>query len=372
MKSNQPNIKSLIFIFLLITTGCQSLSSNTSELRRPNQYEVFYQFAAFELNAPELCEKISSQAILTAAWGAQGRQISLVKSDCYENIAFKYGRKDICEHIVPVNGTGLSGNKITKKNCLKEVAKKGPQSTYTTYTPQYNDLAEIFSSMGYTIEDIDALGNMGSLINLEDEYRSLAKKKDITKRISKLAKVSGENIPAVRKMEFLYDLAAHVTNDISWCMKIRDDAIQPVSRHSRTNIKEIFRDKCILAIASNSRQIKFCESIPNNPEDPENIWSIKGSCYRLASPLFKSNTHYGVIPPAEDDTIIELFNMLDYRMNDIKSVKQYRIDKAYYNFLDSLSDDYYLKKSNLEQLKNTTKTREEVLQKIKNLLPDYE
>ena len=96
----------------------------------------------------------------------------------------------------------------------------------------------------------------------------------------------------------LFDLAAHVSGDVSWCTRIPADLRIPAAAQAQG--PSLFeRDRCILEIATNIRTPASCQLIPVRPDDWPGLMSRRSVCEHQASRL-PDKYHYGAMPPPTD------------------------------------------------------------------------
>jgi hypothetical protein len=355
----------------MVTFGLPNISRGTpinkvTDLRRPNDHEVFYQYIAFEFNAPKLCEKISSDAFLTV--GIPGKA-AYVKSECFYNIAKRYGNENICQQVIRFKGK--HGNRhISDRNCRKELRKHGIDETETTYSPSEKFLSEALIAFGYSIEAIDDLNVIPQLISYRDAYNRLDQKKDLIKRITQLDAATNNRKIVPQQLEYLYDLAAHASNNAAWCTKIRDHVKTPDSKYSK-NSKTYFRDQCIMEVASNAKKPEFCNLIPNRPEYTPTSYSTKYSCHRQTDPSFQSTGHYGYLIPSHDRIMIELMKILKYPLPTEKDIPQYVRTNLYHGFIFEISDNLNLKALEVKHNPKLEEIQKNIIEKTIRTLPDY-
>jgi len=365
-----------IFIILIFSTGCGAKFVDVTKLRAPNSYEVFYQYVALNANASELCEKISPRTFLpgTMMFGAP----TLVRSECYYKIATRYGRKELCNKITPIRTAAVEEVR-TPASCRDEITKRPQNHGFMTYSPSADEMQQFFLKMGYQPETLHLEGLTRPLLNFKDAYAGLAKKPDLIERIKKIAnpdKLSSEKVNiTTEQLEYLYDMAAHVNNDIFWCKMIRDEAPHP----SYDGPTSFFRDTCIFEVADNTNNSSLCADIPDRPEYLKGITddiperqkyflmeaqSKQRNCYRQIAAELKlpNNLYYGYIVPVDDQIIIAIFGLLNYPLPTIKDVAEYEIPERYWDFIYAMGDE--------KELANKETVRKKFLKRV-SALPNY-
>lgn len=119
-----------------------------AEDRKANAFEFAYSYLASELLMPEICDKISPRAYLTASFVPRGHQITYTKSACYNNLALKTGNAEYCVNVKRKRALLFGGGAMTEKECRNRVAAgKRLQSSG-------GDSELILRFMGYTENDV--------------------------------------------------------------------------------------------------------------------------------------------------------------------------------------------------------------------------
>lgn len=91
--------------------------------RRANEIEAAYSFLSAQLLMPELCEKISARAYISAGLAPRGEQIYYLLSDCYFKLALTTHNQLFCDKVVKKKHWWLSGSRFTSESCRAEVSK---------------------------------------------------------------------------------------------------------------------------------------------------------------------------------------------------------------------------------------------------------
>ncbi len=366
----------LIFLSLTFLTACRAYSDDTPDLRQPNDNEILYHYAAVSVNEPELCAKISPNAYLSAGWTQKGYQISLERSECYYDVAIRFAREDLCEKVKPINQGSLDGSQYSPSPCREKIRKNGPDDSSGNDLPSNDKLVTIFSQMGYTPAVVIEQKLTRNPLNLFDVYAKLGEEKDILERIKAVTDSPDMNRVTIEQLEILYDLAAHKTNDVHWCEKIREDVLRPDSHYGENTSHEFSRDWCIFEVACNAKDTSLCQSMPERPRIKDRFFTLKESCaHQITESLkFKDNkSHYGYFLPRDEEIIASILKILNYPLPDFKDLSQDEIHKIYSDFLLELTypekDDSFNPPSFL--YKEIYKTaREEFIRRVKTL-PDF-
>ncbi len=93
------------------TTGCLDLE------RRGNEFEFGYVWIAQELRDPALCYKIAPDAHSAAALNPRGRQLSLLRSECFFGVAESRHDPKLCDEVRSLSTFWLDGSSISPEAC---------------------------------------------------------------------------------------------------------------------------------------------------------------------------------------------------------------------------------------------------------------
>jgi hypothetical protein len=305
-----------------------------SAMRAPNAHETFYQYVAFELDAPELCEKLSPSAMLP---GGIFIAPSYARSDCYANLARRYDRPRLCLSARRLGSIAIFSQQTSRLSCIVAVLRRAPDAGVSTYMPSPGDLVSMFAEMGYRPEEMYREGITPPLLNLPDAYRRLVKYPDLLDRIGKLTAVSSTSAaltPSERIL--LFELAAHASNDVSWCERIPADLLDPGGKLNPKGPRLFQRDRCILEIASNARRPDLCKSIPDRPDDWRGAMSRREVCKQQASRP-PDKYIYGPLAPDSDQDSRTIISALGYPLPDVHDVPAYEIASGYFYFIWQMS-----------------------------------
>ena len=134
----------------------------------------------------------------------------------------------------------------------------------------------------------------------------------------------------------LFELAAHVSNDTSWCLRIPADQIDSNAAPKSKGPSLFQRDRCILEVASNIRKPETCKLIPLRADDWPGAMSRRSVCEQQAlRPPDKY--HYDAPVPQTDDEMQQIIMALGYPLPDIRGVSANEIQTACYNFVWRMS-----------------------------------
>ncbi len=125
-------------------------------LRDPNPYEQFYFNVAVANREPVLCGKIAPNVGEGSIFSSEGRQATLLRSECYYYIAISIPDPALCGHVKPVSSLGLHGGALNPQACLEEIKKTSQPRWWGDYVRGGIDITElkkILFSLGYTEQD---------------------------------------------------------------------------------------------------------------------------------------------------------------------------------------------------------------------------
>jgi hypothetical protein len=300
----------------------------SSKMRPPNSHETFFQYIAFELDAPALCEKLSPSSVIPGGiFIAQ----SYARSDCYAKIALRYDRPSLCWNAKRLGLPAILSEQISPLRCLVNVMRRAPDVGISTYMPAREDLVSIFAEMGYRPEALYREGITPPLLNIPDAYRRLGDHPDLLPRITALTSAPGSSLTPAERMH-LFELAARVSNDVSWCLRIPADLLDPATER-KPKVPGLFqRDRCVLEVASDTRKPDSCKLIPVRADDWPGMMSRRSICEGQASRP-PDKYHYGApTPPTEDETR-QIITALGYPLPDVRDVSANEIETACFYFM---------------------------------------
>lgn len=99
-----------------------STSIGCSRSHAPTKMDDFLMNVAVEFQEPGICEKINPDSIGgEAGFGTPGHQISLMKSDCYYDLAVRMNDLSLCDKVRPISERFLNGSDENPSQCRKEL-----------------------------------------------------------------------------------------------------------------------------------------------------------------------------------------------------------------------------------------------------------
>ncbi len=121
----------------------------------PTPQDAFFEAVARDFDVPELCERISPEAVSVLPFSSRGRQIAFLKSECYHSIVFKYKKPELCSKLVEKKALFLSGKSYSPKACLNDFRNDPTSEDNISYSSPL--LAEeIIKQMGYGSEKLES------------------------------------------------------------------------------------------------------------------------------------------------------------------------------------------------------------------------
>ncbi len=131
-------------ILAMFITG--TATAGLQEFRQPNALEKAYFGIAADLRLPELCAKISGDALNRV------RKPTLVRSQCYYYVALNTRDTSHCTSVEPIPvGVGVM-NWLTPERCELQVIRL--QASDKPYLPSF-DFRVVIDAMGYTATELD-------------------------------------------------------------------------------------------------------------------------------------------------------------------------------------------------------------------------
>jgi hypothetical protein len=161
-----------------------------STMRPPNAHETFYQYIAFEFDAPALCAKLSPSTVLPGGFFIAA---SYARSDCYAKLARHYDRPSLCWSGRRLGSFSLLSEQTSRLSCFWDVWHRAPDPSLSTYMPGREDLVAIFAEMGYQPEELYREGVTPPLLSLRDAYARLAQQPDLISRIARVTAVAASD-----------------------------------------------------------------------------------------------------------------------------------------------------------------------------------
>jgi hypothetical protein len=350
----------ILLLFAIVVVALAALAYSPApdfaKMHRPNPHETFYQYVAFEFDAPALCDKLSPSALIPGGFFIAP---SYARSDCYDTIARRYDRPALCWRARRLGSFAPLEEQTSIATCFWDVFQRAPDRSISTYMPGRNDVVTIFAEMGYRPEELYREGVTPPLLNLPDAYRRLAAQPDLVQRIDRITSASlppaspappapltdvgpspaspTESTPLTStERMYLFELAAHVSGDVSWCTRIPADLRSPGTPRNTRGPSLFERDRCILEIATNTRTPASCQLIPVRPDDWPGPMSRRSVCEQQAARP-PDKYHYGAIPPQTDAQTRQLITLLGYPLPGVHDVSANEIESGYYYFIWQLA-----------------------------------
>lgn len=290
-----------------------------------NKSEEFYRYVAQELAEPSLCTKIPWSVMSPGGFFISP---SYERSECYAFIAGRTNNPWLCWKVKRLGAFHLFSEQTSMWTCLDHAIHGWQGGIAISQT----DLIDFFTQMGYDPDTLHLEGITPPVVSVKDIYLQLPHQPDIVTRIEKTIGPSDKPSNFTRDMEdtsYLADIAALVTKDPRWCLRIPEGL--PLASERPT-----FRDWCLLTLASNTRDAKLCTSIPTRADGIDPRMSLQALCDFQASSSHPGSTGYGPEVPADDDRTRRLITLLNYAIPHAKDLPREQIYAAYDRFLDEL------------------------------------
>jgi hypothetical protein len=316
----------LALVLLLSASGIASWPDQVRGMRFANRQDELFRYVAQELAEPALCERIPWSVMVPGGFFIAP---SYERSDCYDFIAGRTKNPRPCWKVRRLGTMALISDQTSMWSCLRN-AWRGRNGGMAV-PPE--SLVEFFTKLGYDPDTLHLEGITPPVVNLRDIYMLLPKRPDLITRIEQATRASRSQPDLAEKdatnAAYLDDMAALVSEDLSWCARISEDVELP--RQSAG-----FRDWCFFTFASNTKNVAACTRIPIRPGETDPRLSLQANCNRQANSSYPLG-HYGPEVPPDDDRIRALMALLDYptpRANDMPAETVYA---AYQRFLQELN-----------------------------------
>jgi hypothetical protein len=292
-------------------------------MRPASRAETFSRYIAQELDAPELCKKIS--------WAARepgGFFIapSYTRSQCYAFIAGRTKNVSLCWHVRRLGAFRPLDEQMSMWACLRD-ARGGMNAGIAVSSM---DLVDFFARMRYNPDSLHLEGVTPPIVLMRDEYLRLETVPDIVDRVSHLLdsstsvmrRASTDRLDAA----YLADVAALVSRDPGWCERIPSDLPLAMQRAS-------FHDWCLFTLATNTKDSTLCRRLPATSTGPGQ--SLQLLCQFQTHPRHPTNVQYG--PEVPDDVRARrLIVMLGYSVIRASDLPVERLAAAEGLFLQAL------------------------------------
>jgi len=319
----------VLFLTVIVSlSGIRSWPDQIKGMRPGNRYENFDRFIAQELDEPELCEKISWNALLP---GGVFLAPSYERSECYEFIAGRTKNPKLCWKVKRYGSFSLLSLQTSVWSCLNH-AIHGWNGGVGIHP---DELTGFFAEMGYDPDTLQLEGITPPIVSVQDIYRQLPKQSDIVTQIEKAAgdsaKSASVSSSGVEDAAYLDDLAALVTRDPHWCLRIPEGLRVGRGPHP-------FRDWCLFKLATTTRDAELCRRIRIPPELRDARTSLEATCVFQVHSTYPNNTVYAPEVPVGDDQTRRLITRLNYEIPHAKSLPAEQIYQAYYRFLLELEN----------------------------------
>lgn len=351
---------------VILAVGSSAALADDSTGRRPNAHETFYQYVALQLGEAGMCEKISRSAILP---GGFFMAASYARSVCFDRVARKLGQVALCARVDRLGAMTWLDDQTSSWSCRRAIWSKGPDPSLSTYMPSQEDLVRIFAEMGYRPDELHRDGLTAPLAGVKDAYRRLGQQPDLLARIGKATDgIAAGSLPAGARqrspelIEYLFEMAAHVGNDVSWCLKISEAALDPDVEAAARSPRLYWRDRCLLELASNNYEEAWCRLIPDRPDDRRSpLLTTKAACVRQAGRPRGDSHRYAFRAPRSEDDARTLIKLLGYPLPDVRDVPGSVIASTYLEYIWALS---------LAKTPDEAAARQRLIERTK-ALPDF-
>jgi hypothetical protein len=312
---------------LVALSGVRSWPDQWRGMRPGNRSEELYRYVAQQLEAPALCQKISSSAMVPGGFFIAP---SYTRSDCYDFIAGRTRRPALCWHVQRLGAFQPLNQQTSIWSCLDH-ATHGWNAGIAV-SPR--DLVEFFEAIGYDPDSLGQDGVISPIVKIADEYRALSSRPNLVARITRVLDSHGQSLAPTHDdtvdAAYLADLAALETGAGAWCDRIPPDIPAGSERAS-------FHDWCLFTVASNRNDSALCTRLAIRRTKMDAL-SLRSQCERLVQSPYPRNTRYGPEVP-DDARARRLIRMLRYELPRARDLPVGRLGVAYEGYLDALNDE---------------------------------
>jgi hypothetical protein len=297
-------------------------------MRHSNKSEEFFRYVAQQLNEPVLCEKIPWAVKVTGGFFISE---SYERSDCYDFIAGRTANPWLCWKVKRLGAFRLLDDQTSLWSCLNRafIHWNGGMAI-----PE-SDLVRFFGQMGYDPDTLSLEGIMPPIVIVKDIYSELPNRPDIASRIEHASKTIDAELkgssPDITNAAYLADLAAMVTKDSGWCLRIPEDLKLAGERPK-------LRNWCLFRLAMNTKNSEPCRQISPSEDTPDPRLSMQTECFSQVKAHLSDNLRYGPEVPGDDNRTRSLITALGYEIPRAKDLPPDRIYASYDRFLDELSN----------------------------------
>lgn len=242
----------------------------TTVQREPNAHEFFYYTVGVDMDAPELCKKISPGAYTAAGANPKGYQISYLKSQCFKDIAINTRNPKLCDEVIPLSTLFVDGSKISKEQCLEEVKNSSGAGARVAGEGSAADLGRILGEMGYERQTIAAdfsrqRWEMYWQHPTYKSYEQAIKDQYFLTRLNQLPDFGSEPTTApprrANRYEMFYQMVAVDLSKPPLCEKIAPMAYVVKEQYARGFQAFALRSRCLMTVAVNAEDTTLCDSV---------------------------------------------------------------------------------------------------------------
>lgn len=307
-------IKYIVFAIVALLAGAWFYTLDlSSDSRIPSKREIFFQYAAVAANVPELCEKISTDAIVVSGFSSDGRRIHSSRSQCFYQTAVRHSNRSLCLKVKSINNIVHWGYKISTLGCWLEIGEKKRRRSPSTISPDDKMVMTMFNEMGYSVNNAVNALPLKPMVNPKRAFWLFTKQPNFIQRLKSALELKNK-IP-IEDYELILIMLAKRTHDINLCKMIRPGIRHPAEKKSEKRWSLDFRGSCILQVAIGSGNEKYCAELPNKPAYPDqhHFWWPANDCrssVRFELKRKKRFKFYGTHVPEDEKQILRLFKLL--------------------------------------------------------------
>jgi hypothetical protein len=152
---------------VMLLAGCGFISSPDERIagspETPKLLEVTYSAMAAHMESPRLCWLISRDSGIVKPLSSYGKQVSMLRSECFKRIANYTGDRSLCTEVRSVSTILYSGSFQTRETCEMEAGRAGNRRNLPEIL-----ISPVLRELNYSYEELDEfLAGTGRFLSAE-------------------------------------------------------------------------------------------------------------------------------------------------------------------------------------------------------------
>ncbi len=267
----------ILAFYPLVQNGMlQRLISNPAT-KTASTCELFMSGVAQDFKQPQLCAKISSDAVGDiGGFSPPGYQIDYARSTCYLAAAVEAKDESLCANVKPISTPTLDGSKINQANCIQQVQTDNQLFGGSLATLSDDQLGTIMNQLGYNEQTLlqaeggapivasssfNPVGYDTTLYHLFQSIRTTSSFINAVEQLPSYSEPFSSTVAAIpNDQEYLYDLVATSVNKPDLCGKISPN-VYIFYPDMVAGYDNSLRDECYHDVAVNFLNSAVCNDI---------------------------------------------------------------------------------------------------------------